>query len=55
MSVRAHKIYFTVLEIMLPGVKFTIFAICFILVHPFICDPNWLSKCSEVNVGGCSS
>jgi hypothetical protein len=55
MSVRARKIYFTVSGIMLPGVKFTIFAICFILVHTFICDPNWLSKCSEVNVGGCSS
>jgi len=55
MSFRAHKIYFTVSEIMLPGVKCTIFAICFILVHPFICDPNWLSKCSEENVGGCSS
>jgi hypothetical protein len=52
---RARKIYIIVSEIMLPGVKFTILTICFILVCPFICDPNWLSECSEVNVGGCSS
>jgi hypothetical protein len=54
-SVKARKMYFTVPEIMLPGVKFTIIAVYLILVRPFVCDPNWFSKCDEANVGGNSS
>jgi hypothetical protein len=54
-SVKAHKIYFTVPELMLPGVKFTIIAVCLILVLPFMFDSNWISKCVEANVGGKSS